>query len=496
DDDYAAVFLAIGCPLPALLDRSTDGSELIGTNLSGVSLGVDFLRDVKLDRGAVLSGRVVVIGGGNVAMDAALTARRQGAESVEIVSLESRDEMPAHEWEIEDALEEGAILTPGWGVREIVGSGGRVTGIKLQRCTSVFDGEGRFAPQFGDELSQVDADHLIIAIGQRSDFSFLMDDDPLWNETKRFVHADGITLQTNVDWVFAGGDMVSGPASVIEAVSHGHEAAESIDRFLQGADLTEGRGIPQPEPAALPDWPYVVRARAVPTRVSVAERAGYAEIEGTLDEEIAVAEAERCLACGICSECLQCVEACSADAIFHDMKPEEVTIEAGALILTPGVDPFDAALRGEYGYGVHRNVITSLEFERVLSASGPYQGHILRPSDLKEPKRVAWIQCVGSRDVQSGNDYCSGVCCMYAIKEAIMAVDHVPGLEATIFYNDIRAHGKGFETYYESSKSQYGVAYKRGIISSIKERQQTKNLLLTFVSEDGKVVQEEFDLVV
>ena len=496
DDDYAAVFLAIGCPLSAPLDRSTDGSELTGTDLSGISLGVDFLRDVKLDRGAVLSGKVVVIGGGNVAMDAALTASRQGAESVEIVCLESRDEMPAHEWEIGDALEEGAILKPGWGVREIVGSDGRVTGLKLQKCTSVLDEDGKFAPNFGDELSQADADHLIIAIGQRSDFSFLPDDDPLWNETKRFVHADGVTLQTNVDWVFAGGDMVSGPASVIEAVSHGHEAAESIDRFLQGADMTEGRDLPKPEAAALPDWPHVVRARAVPTRVNVAERVGYAEIEGTLDEEIAVAEAERCLACGICSECLQCVEACSADAILHDMEPEEVTIEAGALILTPGVDPFDAAIRGEYGYGVYRNVITSLEFERVVSASGPYQGHILRPSDLEEPKRVAWIQCVGSRDVQSGNDYCSGVCCMYAIKEAIMAVDHVPGLEATIFYNDIRAHGKGFETYYESSKRQFGVAYRRGIISSIKERQQTKNLLLTFVSEDGKVAQEEFDLVV
>jgi heterodisulfide reductase subunit A len=178
------------------------------------------------------------------------------------------------------------------------------------------------------------------------------------------------------------------------------------------------------------------------------------------------------------------------------MVPEDVTVEVGSIVLTPGFEPFDPRGRGEYGYDTCQNVITSLEFERILSASGPTQGHVLRPSDKQEPKRVAWIQCVGSRDVQSGNEYCSGVCCMYAIKEAIMAVDHVAGLEATVFYNDIRAYGKGFETYYEGAKEKYGVQFKRGIISSVKERQQTNNLVLTYVTEDGETTQEEFDLVV
>ena len=195
-------------------------------------------------------------------------------------------------------------------------------------------------------------------------------------------------------------------------------------------------------------------------------------------------------------KCKACQAFCDAHAIVYDQQDITRELTAGAIILSPGYDKFDPKLRGEYGYGVAKNVITSLEFERILSASGPYQGHVLRPSDRKEPKRVAWIQCVGSRDVQCGNDYCSGVCCMYAIKEAIMAVDHVPGLAAAVFYNDIRAYGKGFETYYEGAKKKYGVRFQRGIISSVKERQQTKNLVLGYISESGESVQEEFDLVV
>jgi len=495
-EGYQAVFLSVGCTRPALLARSTDGSEMKGTDLENVLLGLDFLRDVKLGQGPQLSGKVVVIGGGNVAVDVAMTARRQGADEVEVVCLESRDEMPAYEWEIADAVDEGIRLNPAWGPQEIVGQAGRATGVKLQRCTSVFDAQGRFAPTFDGEFSETGADWVIIAIGQRSDFSFLADNDPLWDPAKRFIPADKLTLQTNVDWVFAGGDMVTGPKSVVEAVAHGHEAAESIDRFLRGEDLAAGRQREDQTPAEMPKRWFPLLDRAVPSRVPPSDRSGYEEIEQTLDEAAAVAEAKRCLACGICSECLQCVAACSAEAIIHDMMPEEVTVNVGSILLIPGFQPFDPTQRGEYGHGRYRNVITSLEFERILSASGPYQGHVLRPSDRTEPKRVAWIQCVGSRDAQTGNEYCSGVCCMYAIKEAIMAVDHVPGLEATIFYNDIRAYGKGFEAYYEGAKKNYGVQFKRGIISSVKERQQTKNLVLGYVTESGDVTEEEFDLVI
>jgi len=497
EEGFAAVFLGIGCTAPAPLARSTDGSEMQGTNLDGVLLGLDFLRDVNLGRGQKLAGKVLVIGGGNVAIDVAMTARRQGAEQVEIVCLESRDEMPAHEWEIQDAVDEGIKLNPSWGPKEIVGGNGKAGSLKLQKCVSVFDENGRFAPKFDEStFSEIDADHIIIAIGQRSDFGFLAEDDPLWDRSKRFVQTDKLTLQTNVDWIFAGGDMATGPASVVEAVAQGHEAAESIDRFLCGKDLATGREKPEFTSAPMPEREFPLKERVKPERLTIEQRTGYVEIERTLDEEAAVEEARRCLACGVCSECMQCVEACGAGAICHDMLPEDVTVEVGSILLTPGFEPFNPVGRGEYGYEVCENVITSLEFERILSASGPYQGHVLRPSDRKEPKRVAWIQCVGSRDVVSGNEYCSGVCCMYAIKEAIMAVDHLPGLEATIFYNDIRAYGKGFETYYEGSKKNYGVQYKRGLVSSVKQRQQTKNLVITYVSEGGKITEEEFDLVV
>ena len=496
EEGYRAAFLSIGCTRPAPLARSTDGSEMRGIDLEGVLPGLDFLRDVKLGKVPGLRGKTVVIGGGNVAIDVAMTAKRQGADSVEIVCLESRDAMPAHAWEIRDAEEEGIVLNPGWGPKEILGTGGKATGITLQRCVRVFDDQGRFAPEFSGEVSETAADRVIIAIGQRSDFSFLAAADPLWDESKRFIRADRRTLQTNVDWIFAGGDMATGPASVVEAVAHGHEAAESIDRFLRGEDLAAGRPTWDATPAPAPAREFPLKDRAVPERLPLDRRAGFAEIEQTLDEESAVAEARRCLACGICSECGQCVAACGAGAIVHDMLPEEVTLEVGSIVLAPGFQPFDPLQRGEYGYGRCQNVVTSLEFERILSASGPYQGHVLRPSDRNEPKRVAWIQCVGSRDAQTGNEYCSGVCCMYAVKEAIMAVDHVPGLEATIFYNDLRAYGKGFEAYYEGAKTKYGVRFHRGIISAVKERQQTKNLVLAYVADDGEATEEEFDLVV
>ncbi len=340
-DGFQAVFLAVGCTRPALLARSTDGTPMQGTGLAGVLLGLDFLRDVKLGRGTRLDGKVVVIGGGNVAIDVAMTARRQGAREVEIVCLEGRDEMPAHEWEIQDATEEGIHLSPGWGPREIVGRDGRVAGVKLQRCTQVFDPQGRFDPQFDAACRETAADWVLVAIGQRSDLSFLAADDPLWDPSQRFIHADRRTLQTNLPWVFAGGDMVRGPASVVEAIAHGHEAADSIDRFLRGEDLRDSRtGVsPVRERAAAsdrrdarptehnvpPGWfPFSsLRDRAVPPRLPVARRTGYAEIEQTLDEQAAVAEAKRCLACGLCSECMECVAACTAGAIVHDMLPEE-----------------------------------------------------------------------------------------------------------------------------------------------------------------------------
>jgi heterodisulfide reductase subunit A len=141
------------------------------------------------------------------------------------------------------------------------------------------------------------------------------------------------------------------------------------------------------------------------------------------------------------------VEACQAGAVNHLDSEKVVEVHAGSVILAPGFETVPGDLRAEFGYGLYPNVITSIEFERILSASGPTSGHVQRPSDGKEPHRIAWIQCVGSRDTSCNRDYCSSVCCMYATKEALIAREHDPNIEATIFYIDLRAFSKGFDDY-------------------------------------------------
>jgi heterodisulfide reductase subunit A len=208
-----------------------------------------------------------------------------------------------------------------------------------------------------------------------------------------------------------------------------------------------------------------------------------------------IIDGNKCLKLKNPKACGKCIKVCPVDAIDHSMGEETVRLNVGAIILCPGYELFDAELRGEYGYGVYDNVITSLQFERMLSASGPYEGHIQK-ADGTEPKKIAFIQCVGSRDVSLCRGYCSSVCCMYATKEAVIAKEHVPGLETTIFNMDIRAFGKDYEKYYNRAKNEYGVRYVKCMISSVKELQQTKELRLRYRTEDGTMVEEDFDMVV
>jgi len=197
-----------------------------------------------------------------------------------------------------------------------------------------------------------------------------------------------------------------------------------------------------------------------------------------------------------CIRCGECVRVCSPGAIDLDMQAEEEKLEVGAIILGFGFEPFWAQRKGEYGFGRYTNVLTSIQFERMLSTSSPTRGFPIRISDGKKMKRIAFIQCVGSRDPSCGQDHCSTICCMYATKQAMIAKDRCPGLEATIFYMDIRPMGKDYERYYERAKSEYGVKYIRSAISSIKELQQTKDLLITYLKEDGNFEEKEFDAVI
>ena len=197
-----------------------------------------------------------------------------------------------------------------------------------------------------------------------------------------------------------------------------------------------------------------------------------------------------------CRKCRICEKTCSAGAIDFQMQPETLNLAVGAVIACPGFEAFDAGLLANYGYGVFPNVITGMEFERILSASGPYQGKLLRPSDGREPRSIAWIQCVGSRDTHRvNNNYCSSVCCTYAVKEAVVAKEHSGAeLGTTIFYIDIRTHGKGFERYYERARSCHGVRFVKSEIHRI-YRDRDENLTLRY-SENGSIREEVFDLVV
>ncbi len=194
--------------------------------------------------------------------------------------------------------------------------------------------------------------------------------------------------------------------------------------------------------------------------------------------------------------CKKCEKACKAGAINFEDKEKEIEINAGAVILSPGLDRYDAKVRGELGLGRWKNVVTSLQFERILSASGPYTGVVTRPSDEKHPKKVAWIQCVGSRDPHNANPWCSSVCCMYATKQSIIAKEHDKNIEPTIFYMEMRSFGKDFDKYVERAKNDYGVRYLRSMVSAVKEDPATGDLIMRYADEAGKLIDETFDMVV
>ena len=210
---------------------------------------------------------------------------------------------------------------------------------------------------------------------------------------------------------------------------------------------------------------------------------------------IPVLDAANCLfltrgRCGVCKKL------CQADAIDYEQKPADLEIEVATAILAFGSGEFDATLKDEYGYHTFPNVVTSIELERLLSASGPTQGHVQRPSDGKEPERVAFLQCVGSRDMQTGNDYCSAVCCMQAAKDSVILTEHLPGVESTVFCMDVRAYGKGFDRFVERAQLEHDVRFLRARVSSVEVLPDTENLRLRYNGDDGNIREESFDLVV
>jgi heterodisulfide reductase subunit A len=194
--------------------------------------------------------------------------------------------------------------------------------------------------------------------------------------------------------------------------------------------------------------------------------------------------------------CKSCESFCEKGALKYDQEDKEVKVDVGAVIISPGFDTYEPPKGDSYGYRIFPNVLTSIEFERMLSSSGPYQGHLARISDGQPPKKIAWLQCIGSRDESCDQRYCSSICCMYATKEAIIAKEHLPGVDTHIYFMDMRSFGKDFEKYYDRAKDEYGVVYRRCRIPQVEQDRTSKHLSIRYVDEKGALQKESYDMVV
>jgi heterodisulfide reductase subunit A-like polyferredoxin len=490
---YAAVFVAIGAHVERRLG-------IPGENLPGVTGGVEFLRRVNLSGPVAPGQHVLVVGGGNSALDAARAALRCGTAEVTIVYRRTRAEMPADHREIEDAEREGVklmFLAAPKSFRS--GPDGRVVGLEcLKMKLGKPDASGRPTPEpIAASEFVIPCDAVVATIGQVPDVNGLGERLGLATTKSGTLRADALTLATELPGVFAGGDCVTGPDVVVAAMLAGKKAANSIDRWLNGQDLRVGRELEGSyQTQYVVDTDGVLMQRQVPVQALDPKTRGktFAEVHVGYTPEEAIAEAKRCLACGICCDCHLCATACQANAIDYAQKGETRELKVGAIVLAPGFEIFDARLIKDLGYGRFPNVLTSLEFERILSASGPYSGHVCRPFDRQQPKRIAFLQCVGSRDFE--HDYCSSVCCMYATKEAIIAKEHLgEGLQCDVYFMDLRAFSKGFEQYYRRAQ-ELGVRYIRSRVPKIEEVPETRNLIVQYLGENDSKLSQEYDLVV
>jgi len=494
--DYAATFIGVGAQAGMNMDVE-------GAGLPGVLDGIRFLQSVNSGGTVQVGKKIAVIGGGNTAIDCARTARRLGAEQVTMVYRRSRAEMPAAKEEIEALLQEGIKIVWLSLPTRFLSTHGRLSGMQCIRMAlgePDASGRRRPVPIPGSEFT-VPVDTAILAIGQLTETGFLQGLGIAANANGTLA-IDRKTGATNLQGVFAGGDVVTGAAYVIDAIAAGKKAARSIGQYLAGKPIEAPPEEPEPErlsdqEAGALKLRFVLGKRAKMPEMPVAERtADFREVALGFTPEQAMKEALRCLAGQIdgCIECLECERRCDAGAIDFTQKGREIELHVGAVVLSPGYRTYDPRGKPQLGYGRFRNVITAPEFERILSASGPFQGKVVRPSDQKTPRRIAFIQCVGSRERE--RDYCSAVCCMYATKEALIAKEHIgPDLQCDIFFMDLRAFGKGFEAYYERARTQ-GVNYIRCRPPAIEEVPETGSLIIQYLAEGDRKTSREYDLVV
>ncbi|MEM3626553.1 MAG: NAD(P)-binding protein [Candidatus Bathyarchaeia archaeon] len=488
---YKAVFLAIGA-------WKSQELGIEGENLQGVLHALEFLKDVNLGRKVNIGSRVAVIGGGNVAIDASRVALRLGAEKVYILYRRSREEMPAFQPEVEQAEKEGVEILFLEAPKRIIGKDGKVVAIEcLKVSLAEPDETGRRRPTLIEGSEHIiEVDTVILTIGQVLDLASIPKEIRL-NHGARTIKVDHDTLQTSIPYVFAGGDAVLGPATVIEAIASGKKAAISIHRYLRGEDLKANREEwLLPPVKKIPKKGFEKKKRQVMPSLHVEERVrSFSEVELGFDEEMAVKEAKRCISCGGCSECMECERVCEAKAIDHKQGPQRIRVKVGAIIIATGSEVFDASKIQEFGFGRSRDIITNLQFERLCNAAGPTGGKILCPSSGKPPKTIAFIQCVGSRD-RRFHEYCCRVGCMVSLKQAILAREKL-GNDVSIYvcFNDMRAFGKGYDEFYKRARD-LNICFVAGLPSEVRNGMDGSLFFDVYDKGTNKLLEIRPDLVV
>jgi len=495
---FQAIYISVGNQKPRIIQ------------ITGHDLGCAEVRDcmefLKKTNGSgelpeIKGKRVVVLGGGNVALDVARSAIRMASKSVTVVCVEPRDKMPSHAWEIREAEEEGIRILAGGSAKRIYKDEAGKGRLELLDVPSVeFSPEGRmvsFEVAAGTE-HDIPADVVILAVGLAPSTDPFATDITL--SPGKTIQVNPETLQTSDPVVFAGGDAVLGPSVMVQAMGQGRRAAFYIDRLLRGESLE----VPFGDSLEVVDKSEVLNKTQnweTVTPVNVPKRPPHERIQSfetyefTLSEEDARWEANRCLNCAECSQCQECVSICPADCIDFSMKPEPMSLRVGSVVLATGYQIMDPTGKDQLGYGLLPDVITGPQLDRLLAPTRPYNG-VLRPSDGKEPESIAIVLCAGSRDHTFCNPLCCRIGCMYAIKHAQLLMGALPIADVTLYYIDIRAFGKGYEEFYEQAKGM-GVNFVKGKVARV---DQLENGHLALHYEDmlgkGGMQTREHDLVV
>jgi heterodisulfide reductase subunit A2 len=346
---------------------------------------------------------------------------------------------------------------------------------------------------------------VFVGVGaQTPDLKFISETDGITLTPEGRIATDPETKATSRAGVFAGGGVETGPGMAIAAVAAGREAAISIDRFVMGQDLKADREVPvRPLSKEAGQWnpipEDIQKQPQTPVSTPAAVEGGkeFHETNQGYTEEQALEEAARCLNCGVCSECGLCATVCQSEAVDLGQKAQTVDLNVGAVILALGFKTYNPQGLENYGYGVYPNVYTSLEFERILSPGGPLVGRVVRRSDRKAPKKIAWLQCVGMRSNQEAEyPYCSNFCCMAALKQTMIARERLgPDLDTALFYLDMRTPRKDFEKYLMHSEEQEArlIRSREYRVTQVGEE---GDLMVRYVTETGEVHEEIFDMVV